>query len=34
MQKKISNAPFTGTPEQEAKLKEIIEAHKAEEEEK
>ncbi len=28
MQKKISTAPFCGTPEQEAKLKEIIAAHK------
>ena len=28
MQKKISTLPFNGTPEQEAKLKEIIEKHK------
>ncbi len=28
MKKKISNIPFKGTPEQEAKLKEIIEANK------
>lgn len=28
MQKSISNIPFTGTPEQEAKLKASIEAHK------
>lgn len=28
MIKKISNIPFNGTPEQEAKLKEIIAAHK------
>lgn len=28
MQKKISNIPFKGTPEQEAKLKAIIEKHK------
>lgn len=28
MQKKISNIPFSGTPEQEAKLKEAIERHK------
>ncbi len=28
MQKKISTIPFNGTPEQEAKLKEIIEQHK------
>lgn len=28
MQKKISNLPFRGTPEQEAELKAIIEAHK------
>ena len=27
MQKKISNLPFTGTPEQEAKLKEVIAKH-------
>lgn len=27
MQKKISNIPFTGTPEQEAKLKEAIKRH-------
>ena len=28
MQKKISTLPFKGTPEQEAKLREIIDAHK------
>ncbi len=28
MQKKISSIPFSGTPEQEAKLKEIISRHK------
>lgn len=28
MQKKISTLPFRGTPEQEAKLREVIEAHK------
>ncbi len=28
MQKKISNLPFKGTPEQESKLQEIIAAHK------
>ena len=28
MQKKISTLPFNGTPEQEAKLREIIAAHK------
>ena len=28
MQKKISNLPFQGTPEQEAKLHEVIEKHK------
>ena len=28
MQKKISNLPFTGTPEQEAKLNEVIAANK------
>lgn len=28
MQKKISNLPFKGTPEQEQKLLEVIEAHK------
>lgn len=28
MQKKISSIPFNGTPEQEAKLKEVIAAHK------
>ena len=28
MQKKISNIPFSGTPEQEAKLKEVIAKHR------
>jgi NADH:ubiquinone oxidoreductase subunit E len=28
MRKKIGTLPFSGTPEQEAKLKEVIEAHK------
>ena len=28
MLKKISNLPFTGTPEQEAKLKSVIDSHK------
>ena len=28
MQKKISNLPFQGTPEQEQKLHEVIEKHK------
>ena len=28
MQKKISSNPFNGTPEQEAKLQEVIAAHK------
>ena len=28
MQKKISSIPFSGTPEQEAKLKEVISNHK------
>ena len=28
MQKKISSLPFQGTPEQEAKLKAVIEAYK------
>ena len=27
MQKKISSIPFAGTPEQEAKLKEVIKRH-------
>lgn len=30
MQKKITNLPFSGTPEQERQLKEIIEKHKGE----